>query len=169
MSLRETSRVGQAFTLVRDGLGRRSRRDVAYPRSWAGLSVGDLGLLCAHVARVTPKITELHTDVVLGSVPADQGEWATEWHRKHWRSIHPLRVDAVAWSGRSWTLIEIKPDAGYVALGQLMTYNYWASKCLECLRGCKLAVVTDGCQSVVRPVYEQFGIEIYEYPDAVGE
>lgn len=169
MSLRELSRIGSAFSLVRDGMSSKSRRDLAYPRSWGGLSISDLGLLVAHVGRSTPEITELHTDVQIGSVPADSGEWATEWHRKTWRSIHPLRIDAVAWSGRSWTIIEIKPDAGYVALGQLLCYRFWANKCLECLRGSKLAVVTDKVQSVVEPVFISFGIQVFEYTDVLSE
>jgi len=165
--LREVFREGHAFSLVQEGLGDDTRRAFGVPGRWRGLSGGDRALLIAYLDALESEISELHTDVPVGVVPADHGEWASDWHRERWLKIHPLRIDVVVLDAGGWMVLECKPDAGYVALGQLLTYGFWAGKCIRALRGCRLAVVTDRCQASIRPVYDQFEIGVYEYGDVV--
>jgi len=163
--LPEAFREGHAFTLVYEGLGEETRRNMHMTHGWRGLSANDRTLLAAHVSAKNTNIQALHTDVPVGVVPADHATWATDWHRQRWLQIHPLRIDAVTHDNTGWTILECKPDAGYVALGQLLTYSFWAAKCIKALRGCRVGVITDRCQASILPVYKRHNVHVFEYPD----
>lgn len=140
---------------------------MSYPRSWRGISADEAGLLVAHVSRAVPRVDELYTDVVVGCVPADEYHGVGQVHHDLWGSMHPLRIDAVVWAGGRWFIVELKADAGYTALGQLLTYHFWGGLVDERLAGAGLVVVTDECQAVSRPVFEHFGVAVVEYPDVL--
>lgn len=152
---------------MRWGLGSKSRRNLDYPRGWRGLSWQEAGLLVAHISRADPPVDELYTDVVVGAVPADEYRGVTQEHHDLWASTHGLRIDAVARMGGQWWILECKADAGYCALGQLLTYVYWGGLADPRLATARLGVVTDVCQITGRPVFAQHGVEVFEYADVL--
>lgn len=153
---------GVGFRQVSDGLRRGTSRDPKRPGTWRGLGLNDVALLSAWVTSVGGDLHGLYTDVPLGLVPdVDPAEWDGR-HQRIVNEKHPLRVDAVAFIGGRWLVIEVKPDAGYVALGQVLTYVYWARASVDLLADSAPMVVTDQVQEVVRPVYQVHRVLVAE-------
>lgn len=184
MPLPEICPVPDEFRIVVPVLDGTTRRDVARADRFRGLSAADASLLGAWCGIHGHEITELHTDIAIGEVPVwGPAEQAPAWERLA-TACHPLRIDAVARYLDQWWLLECKPDAGYVALGQLLTYGFYAIRVdapLEvpsagvvggrapdqvvdrgCLADARLGVVTDQVQRCVRPVFERYGIEVFQ-------
>lgn len=155
-------------TLVIDGLGSGTLRDMDNPRAWDGLSAGDCALLVAWLVRHRRSVVELHTDVELGSVPNWLDEVREDYLRRQAKASHPLRADAVVLTDGGWWLLEVKPNAGYQALGQLLTYQFYAGHCCSRLVGCKCGVVTNRVQPCIRPVYGHYDLEVFEVGDVIS-
>jgi hypothetical protein len=75
---------------------------------------------------------------------------------------YALRIDAVVEVDGAWWVVEVKPDAGYVGLGQVLAYGFYAPFTYRELEGCGLAVVTDAVQPAIGPVYAQHGVSVWE-------
>ena len=70
-----------------------------------------------------------------------------------------LRIDVIGYKkGEAW-LIEVKPNAGLSALGQLMAYRYYLRPELYEGRDLKAVVVTDYTRHYMPPLDEAFEIE----------
>lgn len=76
-----------------------------------------------------------------------------------------LRIDALVYGEGRWQILELKPSAGYTAMGQVLTYAYYAVLRAPALAGARLVVVTDHLQEVLRPVYKLHGVECDEVGD----
>ncbi|NIP96195.1 MAG: hypothetical protein GWO24_23275 [Akkermansiaceae bacterium] len=62
----------------------------------------------------------------------------------------------------------MKANAGYQALGQVLTYWFYGPMCCEALALCGAGVVTNRVQPCIRPVFDQYGVEVYEVGDVVS-
>jgi len=153
--------------LVKNGLCSRTLRDLDNPRDWQGLTGSDAAILWCWADARRDEIQELHTDVELGSVPSWVFSIDDPVVRRQACSAHPLRVDAIALLTGGWILLEVKPNAGYQALGQVLTYQFYAGLCCEVLLGCGVGVVTNAVQPCIAPVYKHFGVEIFEVGEVV--
>lgn len=160
MALRETFPYQGEMELCVSELGERTRRDLSRPRTWAGLSAVDTSLLVAWVGRERKFLGDFHTDVELGCIPCVDQESGADWYRRLVRGTHPLRVDCVAKWRDEWWVLEVKPDAGYIALGQVLTYGYWAASCIQPGRNWRMGVVTDWVQRCIEPVYKAIGVKV---------
>lgn len=157
----------EGHQLVMDGLCSSTRRDLDKPRDWRGLTGSDAAILWCWVDARRSEIREFHTDVELGSVPSWVFSIEDPALRRQACSAHPLRADACVLSQEGWLLLEVKPNAGYVALGQLLTYLFYAPLCCEQLVGCRAGVVTNAVQPCIAPVYKHFGVDIFEVGEVV--
>ena len=86
-----------------------------------------------------------------------------------WETLLRKRVDVVAWSGQSPTLVEVKPVASFAALGQCLGYRFlWRAE-----RGgegpvrmaCACAVVDED----LRGLFESLEIRLVCLPVALAE
>lgn len=157
----------EGHVLVKDGLCSRTVRDLDNPRDWQGLTGSDAALLWSWADSRRGEIVELHTDVELGSVPSWVFSIEDPALRRQACSAHPLRADACVLSQGGWMLLEVKPNAGYQALGQVLTYQFYAGLCCDVLRGCAVGVVTNAVQPCIAPVYTHHGVEIFEVGEVV--
>ncbi len=162
MTLHETNRIPDDWRLVHNGICDERLRSIDRPETWQGVSAGDAALLREWLARFATPTWKLYTDVPFGCCPAPGFEVQPDWFEDMRRQITCLRVDAIINDGQTWTLLEIKPDAGYVALGQVLTYQWYAPKCCPCLENCVCAVLTDNVQPAIEPIYQHFEIPIIE-------
>lgn len=167
MAIPEWYRTGEAFRLVAGELGDATSRSRAYPRHWQGIGGADAAILAVWLAAVGDEVAEFHTDVLCGAVPVAESEGLDPELDRLIGSMNPLRMDLVARWRDAWWVVEIKPDAGYIALGQVMTYWYYAPLCYLELVGCGAAVLTDRVQPVIEPVFRANGITIIETALAV--
>ncbi len=155
--------------LVMDGLGEKTQRHLDNPRDWQGLTGSDAALLWSWADARRNEISELHTDVELGSVPSWVFSIDDPALRRQACSAHPLRADAVVLTTSGWILLEVKPNAGYQALGQVLTYQFYAPLCCEVLAGCRVGVVTNAVQPCIAPVYQHHGVEIFQVGEVVSD
>jgi len=150
------------FEVVRNGLNETTRRELNRPRHWRGLTIIDASLLAIWVRDHHHQIGELHTDVVCGLVPTLFGPLATAANRAAVQRLHPLRIDACAWFMNHWWVLECKPAAGHKAFGQVISYAYWAARGNDRLIDCKLGIITDSAQAIIRPVCDQNRVTLFE-------
>lgn len=72
--------------------------------------------------------------------------------------LFALRIDVIAYRpGEAW-IIEVKPNAGLSALGQLLAYHYYMAPRLTDHLRVELMIVTDYLRHYMRPVLDHFGI-----------
>lgn len=166
--MREPLIVSEGWELVREGLGEDTLRDPLQPRWWRGLTADDSCLLSAWLYDRVDLVQELHTDVPVGSVPAWVRDLPWVWQRRHVLGAHPLRIDVVARMGDGWYVLECKPDAGYLAVGQVLTYLHYARVCIGVLERAAGGVITNKCQEVIRPVFERYGLTVFEVGSVVS-
>lgn len=85
-----------------------------------------------------------------------------EWMKRMADYTHKKRIDIVWKMGPVWWVIEAKPFAGCVALGQVLFYaelfesEYVPGQLVE--RG----IVTDNVDPDVRPIFDKAGIVVFE-------
>lgn len=150
------------FEVVKDGLGEATRRDPGSPRGWRGLTACDRTLLAAWVGLIRGDLVELHSDVPVGCVPEVDGREVGELIKCQIAESHPLRIDVCVLRSGGWSVVELKNDAGYKALGQVLCYGFWAARCCGVLADASLVVVTDRVQEALRPVYAAYGVTVEE-------
>lgn len=167
MALREPIIVPDGFVLFEGGLNAGTLRDPRKLRYWRGLSADEAGLLYQWVESLGGGLEELHTDVPVGFVPDTSGMDVPSYIDRMCRANHPLRMDAVAKVSGAWLVVEVKRRAGYQALGQVLTYGYYAHLASKDLVGAGLLVVTDSVQECIRPVFGLFGVATAEVGDGV--
>lgn len=161
MTLREAITAPDGFRLVRGPFG-ECRRDPLRPRQWRGLSAADTALLVAWLADRDVGLLELYTDVTCGVSVELDGSVEPEWLACMAAECSALRIDVVVREGGEWFVIEVKPSAGYTAMGQVLTYGFYAPLRAEALAGATLGVITDALQEVCRPVYAVYGVQVFE-------
>jgi hypothetical protein len=126
------------------------------------LSAADAALLYAWVCDRRSELVELHTDVALGVVSRATAEISDPAMRRQALSCVPLRADALVLVGDVWWCLECKPDAGYVALGQVLTYRFYCNALGGPLLGLSAGVVTNAVQVAVLPVFHSCGVAVFE-------
>ena len=104
---------------------------------------------------------EVWYDVRVGKaveVESGQPEWMTRFAEYATRK----RIDVIGRKGVDWFVIECKPHAGVVALGQAVYYA-WAFETEYRPRGRVIAtVITDVVDEDVRSVFDAAGIVVFD-------
>lgn len=145
-----------------------TRRDLAFPRSWLGLSEGDRRLLVRYFQLSAVQPDEFHTHVPVGQVPRLRSEHRTERNRRLVGGCYPRRVDAAMRFGRWWHLVEAKVDANHYVIGQVLCYAFWWRKNRADLPLGRVVVLSDVVESDIRAVMVANGIVVVEVGGATG-
>lgn len=146
----------------------RTRRDIAVPSTWRGLSECDREVLAAWLGRPGGGCTELHTDVCVGHISDELRAAAGEIPERQLEAMYALRIDAlVLWNGRR-LVVECKAWANAHALGQVLTYRHLLRRCGGAWAGASCCVVSRGIDDGLRGVYREFGVEAVQVGGVVG-
>lgn len=137
-------------------------RPLNNPRLWRGLSTTDSRILAAAIdAQLLPP-GRAHFYVPVGhraglpqleAPPQDTGSPADATYR---------RIDLVLVGDGPPLIVEIKPSAAYVALGQVLSYTHLAARQWPELARALPAILTDGHDPALSPLAAEQGIRIIE-------
>lgn len=106
-------------------------------------------------------IDEVWYDVRVGSaVPVDTGQ--PEWMKRMAEYVTRKRIDVVARRGRDYWIIEAKPFAGVVALGQALYYANAFKAEYKPAGSVVPAVVTDLVDPDVQSILDRYGVVVFE-------
>lgn len=111
---------------------------------------------------------EVWYDIRVGGgieLPSGQPEWMQRFAEYSYRK----RIDIVGRKGRDYYIIECKPGAGIVALGQVIYYSLAFLAEIKPPGEVIPAVITDRVDPDVLPIFNDLEIQIYEVglvPDA---
>ena len=85
-----------------------------------------------------------------------------EWMKRMVDYTHKKRIDMIWKFGPAWWVIEAKPAAGVVALGQVLFYAELFES--EYAQGQKVGrgIVTDFVDLDVKPIFDKAGIVVFE-------
>ncbi len=159
---KEKSIAPYGFEVHKCELSPEKRLPVTHRGRWPGLTAIDGAIFEAFVIANQESIQEIYTDVPCG-LCALPPEWMrNDAGRRQLEAIYPLRIDAIVKAGGIWHVVEVKPDAGYGSLGQVLTYIYWAKLTCPDLAEAMPCVVTDRVQDAVKPVFEQLNVTVFE-------
>ncbi len=139
-----------------------TRRSIDTKGRWPGLTAIDGAIFEAFVERNKSVIDEIHTDVPCGICACPPAWLRTDKGKRQLEAMYPLRIDAVVRSGGIWHVIEVKPDAGYRSLGQVLAYTFWVKQTNPALSEAVSCIVTDRVQEVIRPVFDIHDVKIFE-------
>lgn len=139
-----------------------TRRDLARPETWVGLSAGDHGLLVAFLDQLAIVPDELHTHVAVGLGDVELPSPSDSVGHRLMTSLWPRRIDAALRFGEVWWIIECKIGCAHYVLGQCLCYAFWWMRdCPECPL-VRVVVVTDCCHDDVKCVLCASGIDVLE-------
>lgn len=139
-----------------------TRRDIADPGTWVGLTLGERDLLQRYVDKLEVGTFELHTHIPVGMGGMCGPSTFDRASRKMLQQLYPRRVDAAVCTDNEWTLIECKLGCAHYVLGQILCYAYWWRRdCPEC-PVVDLLVLTDKCQDDVGCVLAAHGVVLDE-------
>lgn len=91
-------------------------------------------------------------------VPAGQPEWMKRMAEYSTRK----RIDMVWLKGLQYWVVEAKPSAGVVALGQVIFYSKAFEKEYAPETPVIGAIVTDKVDQDVEPIFDELGVVVYE-------
>jgi len=104
---------------------------------------------------------EVWYDVRVGAgieIPSGQPEWMQRFAEYNYKK----RIDVVARRGNLWLVIETKPKAGIVALGQIVYYSWAFQREYRPVGRVVGALITDVVDPDVRPLFDVAGIVVFE-------
>jgi hypothetical protein len=107
-------------------------------------------------------------DVALGGLePADPG--IPEAERRGWRYATAAKIDAVGFRPDEVWIIEVKPNASFSALGQLLAYSLLAEREPFTRLPLLAVLVTDNATPDMLYVAGQLGIPVYQVAEPEPE
>lgn len=106
-----------------DSSSARGARRHKQPRKEARLSRDDKVLWRAFQRSTTLLFTTEFFDVEVGETLCE-AQISDPRYEKLWGRLCAKRIDVVLWNGPETFVVEIKPRAGMVALGQCLTYRF---------------------------------------------
>jgi hypothetical protein len=101
-------------------------------------------------------------DVPLGDIPPDLTTTQPAWLERHIRQTYSKRADVLALKGTRLDVIELKPLAGYVALGQVIVYTQLVEKALPAGYQISGRIITDHADPDIIPIAAQHNIQVTE-------
>jgi len=114
----------------------------------------------AFLAKHGSGFTSIDYNVRIG-VGFDPGPGVPDYARKAAIANTQLRIDAVAYDGTSWWLIEIKRRAGAGALGQLLQYAVLYETDYPKNSPLQLAIVTNYAKLGLQALCDRHKIQLY--------
>ena len=143
-----------------------SRRLVNQPARWAGLGKFDLAILAAYLARPALQILELHTNVRLPLVDEFTQPITNPLADRLARTLFPRRIDAIIRRPGVWDVLEIKPRANMVSIGQILFYPHHARRAFNGLSAARPVILAAHTDPDIEPVLKALGIELRLVPES---
>lgn len=131
-----------------------------HPRAYFHMLPQDRSIWRNFLYTLEDQFDQFHYDVHVGPVPPPLEDLPPNI-RELAHLIYRLRIDVVAYKDEKPTLIEVKPNAGLSALGQLLAYNFYWNKENGRPKPAELAVVTDNARPYMPELFEHYGIRFY--------
>lgn len=128
------------------------------PRKMHHMSPRDRALMQRFLLLHEDEFEEFHYDVLCGPklrVEDEKLPWLGDLSER----LLSLRIDVLAFNATECWLIEVKPNAGLSALGQLMAYRFYLNPDLYKNRTLKAVVLTDYARHYMPALDEAFEIE----------
>ncbi len=135
--------------------------DSSNSRSWRGMSRDDGAVLRLHAEGDVLPVGEWFTWVPVGSTPWDALGDAPPAYLHGVAECYRKRVDLVIHSKGVWWILEVKPSAGYVAMGQAQAYGALFRKMYPTLRPVCVGVVTDCLDPDLRDLYARLDVVVF--------
>ena len=104
----------------------------------------------------------VYYDVCVGSIPKEIEGRSEKWCECYGRQTYSKRIDAVTVDVAGFSVIEVKPRGGMVAMGQVMAYRYWLQKIAPAGAKLRGIIVTDKIDEDLVPLLDQVGVEYLE-------
>ncbi len=128
------------------------------PRKMFHMGPRDRGIWNQFLSEHENDFDLFHYDVLVGPklrVESAELPWLGDLSEK----LMCLRVDVLAYTKKECWIIEVKPNAGLSALGQLMAYRYYLDPSYYSGRRLKAVVVTDYARHYMPELDKAFEIE----------
>ena len=134
------------------------RAEVA--NSYPHMLAGDTRIWSAFLDDPPIAITDVEYDVRVGAVPFDISE-LTEQEQKIARGLWRKRIDVIAETAHEVYVIEVKPVASVMALGQVIVYMELVAEEFESDKDVVGAIVAGEADPDIVRLAELYGIEVF--------
>ena len=142
------------------------RADPTNERSWKGVAANDRPLLSRHIALQAWESADLYTRVLCGTAPCEDPDQLTEAMERETLHTFCKKIDAVVKVAHRTWVVEIKPAASYVALGQVLTYWHHARELYPELKHSRPMIITDAPDPDILHVARFYNVTVLSIPDA---
>ncbi len=142
-----------------------SRRQLDQPQRWSGLGKHDRAVLAAYVDRPGLQIQTMHTDVRLPLIGGTLESIVDDFIRKQAADLFPRRIDAIIRRPGIWEIIEIKPHANLMSIGQILFYTHHARRAFNGLSAARPVILAKTTDLDIKPVLAELGIELRLVPE----
>lgn len=119
----------------------------------------DVGVWSRFLQRGEYAIDEVWYDVKVGA-PISQGNGQSDLVRKIGEGVGRKRIDCVCRLGADFWVVEVKPYAGMLAVGQVSTYVRLFVRDYEVEGDCWGVIICDDHDPDLLPVYADLGVMV---------
>lgn len=131
---------------------------------WRGLSGDEKRIVKGHLATTLRGATSVCCRVQVGSVPYWQAS-EVEWRRDlELEALYRKRIDLVFQDDEAWWIVEVKPRASYVALGQVLFYTWHARREYRELALARSMILTDRADDDLPPLCGMYDVRLVQTP-----
>jgi len=81
-----------------------------------------------------------------------------------WDSLCKKRIDVIGWTGKEATIIEVKPSAGFAALGQILGYAWLWTREHPDVTTARPIIVCDYLDEDLPEFFAHLGISVLQLP-----
>jgi len=135
------------------------------PRPFFHMLPDDVAIWERFLAHYEDEFEEYRYDVLVGP-RVDLSEVELEEPlRELAERLLAIRIDVVARRGHEHWLVEVKPEAGLSALGQILAYEFYYQRLLSPGEFLGKMVVTNYLRHYMGPLFDHYGIWVLILPD----
>lgn len=133
--------------------------------TWRGLSVTDREILAEHITTTLANASELYFMLPLWNPRTDPISQLPDDHLSASAATWLRRADVIAKMPDAWWVIEIKPSAAYVALGQALTYQALMALSWPKLTPTRAVVLSDAHDPALSDLFHDREVTVFDLPD----
>ena len=126
------------------------------------LTPDDSALWDMFIIQYPTEFTQVWYDVRTGTLPEGLADPTTGWIERHVKQSYMKRIDVIGYQAPDWHIIELKPSAGMIALGQIIVYTTCIAEQLPALAKIKGRIITDKADPDMKPIAASHNITVTE-------
>ena len=138
--------------------------DPRRPSTWTRIAAADKSILQAHIAAGRLQPSTLAVNLPIGTIPLEIAARLAELDMPDQLANYAKRIDAFALTPTAARLIEIKPSASYVALGQALEYHDLLAERYPDAANATPTVLTNAADPDARRSFDRRAVELIEIP-----